>query len=80
MRAPGVGRGWTLQERVKRTIVSSRLRKARREKGLTQSELAEQAGLEPQRVRELERSCCDEPADDIRAVAGALDLQVEHLL
>ena len=80
MRAPGAGRGWILQERVKRTILSSRLRKARREKGLTELELAHRAGLAPQRVTDLEQSCCDAPADEIRAVAGALDVTVDHLL
>ena len=80
MRASGAGVGWILQERVKRTILSSRLRKARREMGLTALELASRSGLAPQRVVDLELSCCDVPAEDIRAVAGALDVVVDHLL
>ena len=80
MRASGAGVGWILQERVKRTILSSRLRKARREMGLTELELALRSGLAPQRVVDLEQSCCDVPAEDIRAVAGALDVVVDHLL
>ena len=80
MRAPGTGRGWILEERAKRTILSSRLRQARRQKGLSEGELAQRAGLATQRVVELEQSCCDQPAEDIRAVAGALEVTVEHLL
>jgi transcriptional regulator with XRE-family HTH domain len=80
MRATGSGRGLILQERVKRTILSSRLRKARREQGLSEDELGKRAGLAAQRVLDLEQSCCDIPAEEIRAVAGALEVRVDHLL
>ena len=80
MRAPGGSRGWILQDRVKRTILSSRLRKARRQLGLTEEQIAAQTGLAAQRVLDLEQGCCDMPEAEIRAVAGALDVKIEHLL
>jgi transcriptional regulator with XRE-family HTH domain len=57
----------------------SRLRAAREQKGLSQSELAEKAGLQPSAVSHFETGRRAPSFDNLRALADALSVTIDYL-
>jgi len=63
------------------TIIGSRIRAARKARGLTQIELGEVVGIAQPQVSALERGATRNPkADTLRALAEALDVSADYLL
>ena len=62
------------------TPFKDRLRKAREDKGLSQAQLAEKAGLQPSAVSHFEAGRRAPSFDNLRALADALDITTDHLL
>ncbi len=61
-------------------VIGSRIRAARRQRGLTQAALAERAGLSPETVSAIERGKHVPRADTVIALARALSCPPEDLL
>ncbi len=62
------------------TIFPDRLRRAREYRGLTQSELAERAGLQPSAVSHFETGTRKPSFDNLRLLADTLDVTTDYLL
>lgn len=58
----------------------SRLRKIRDDKGLSQSELAEKAGMQPSAISHFESGRRAPSFDNLKRLADALSLTVDYLL
>ena len=61
-------------------IFPERLRRAREYRGLTQSELAEQAGLQPSAISHFETGARKPSFDNLRLLADTLDITTDYLL
>jgi len=59
---------------------NTRLRKAREDKGLSQAQLAEKAGLQPSAVSHFEAGRRSPSFDNLRVLADALGVTTDHLL
>ncbi len=57
-----------------------RLRKARQDKGLSQSELAERAGFQPSAISHFETGTRAPSFDNLRKLADALGVSIDYLL
>lgn len=57
-----------------------RLRKIREDKGLSQAQLAEKAGLQPSAVSHFEAGRRSPSFDNLRALSDALEVTTDHLL
>jgi transcriptional regulator with XRE-family HTH domain len=57
-----------------------RLRKAREDKGLSQSELADKAGFQPSAIAHFESGRRSPSFDNLRRIADALALTIDFLL
>ncbi len=62
------------------TIFPYRLRCAREYRGLTQSELAEHAGLQPSAISHFETGTRKPSFDNLRLLADTLDVTTDYLL
>lgn len=56
------------------------LRKTREDKGLSQSELAEKAGMQPSAISHFEAGRRSPSFDNLRRLADALSLPIDYLL
>jgi transcriptional regulator with XRE-family HTH domain len=63
-----------------RPLLGGNITKARKEKGLTQLELAQLLGMTQQGVAYLEREATSLKVDQLAAIADALDTSVDFLL
>lgn len=61
-------------------IFPDRLRSAREYRGLTQSELADRAGLQPSAVSHFETGTRKPSFDNLRLLADTLDVTTDYLL
>lgn len=61
-------------------IVSERLREARIAAGVTQAELAAEAGVSPSVISHYERQICTVSIRRARALAGVLGIRVDELV
>lgn len=57
-----------------------RLRKARQDKGMSQSELAERAGFQPSAISHFETGTRAPSFDNLRKLADALGVSIDYLL
>lgn len=62
-----------------RDLVGAELRRARRERGATLTEVARRAGISPQYLSEIERGLKEPSSEMIAAVSGALGLGLVDL-
>ncbi|GAA4808662.1 helix-turn-helix domain-containing protein [Nocardioides caeni] len=62
-----------------RELVGDELRRRRRERGATLTEIAERAGISPQYLSEIERGRKEPSSEMIAAVAGALGITLLDL-
>lgn len=61
-------------------MISSRLRAIRKERGLTQKDLAKKAGLRQATLSHIERGFAAPRADKLAALCRALDVSADYLL
>ena len=62
-----------------RDLLGRQLRRARRERGATLTEISRRAGISPQYLSEIERGVKEPSSEMIAAVAGALGLTLLDL-
>jgi transcriptional regulator with XRE-family HTH domain len=62
------------------SVLSRRLRQARFEKGLTQAQLAEKAGISAEQEGLYERSKSEPTARNLYGMSRALDVSTDYLL
>ena len=61
-------------------VIGKRIREIRKQKGLTQSALAEMSGIEPSNISHIERAATKLSLPTLVSIANALEVSLDELL